>query len=57
MGRGILAHTPWGEIAYALAGRAGYERLRRSDEQGRSAPVRETLAELFGGEPTLILLD
>ena len=56
MGEGILAHTPWGEIAYALAGRAGYERLRRSDEQG-VAPGAETLAELFGGEPTLILLD
>ena len=28
MGEGVLAHTPWGEIAYALAGRAGYERVR-----------------------------
>ncbi len=56
MGEGILAHTPWGEIAYALAGRAGYERLRRSDERG-VAPGAETLGELFGGEPTLILLD
>ena len=56
MGEGVLAHTPWGEIAYALAGRAGYERLRRSDEQG-VAPGAQTLGELFGGEPTLILLD
>ena len=56
MGDGILAHTPWGEIAYALAGPAGYERVRRSDEEG-TAPGAETLAELFGGEPTLILLD
>ena len=56
MGDGILAHTPWGEIAYALAGRAGYERVRRSDEE-RVAPGAATLAELFGGEPTLILLD
>ena len=56
MGDGILAHTPWGEIAYALAGSAGYERVRRSDEEG-VAPGAETLAELFGGEPTLILLD
>ena len=56
MGEGVLAHTPWGEIAYALAGRDGYERVRRSDEQG-VAPGAATLAELFGGEPTLILLD
>ena len=56
MGEGILAHTPWGEIAYALAGKAGYERLRASDEQG-VAPGAQTLGELFGGVPTLILLD
>ena len=56
MGDGVLAHTPWGEIAYALAGAAGYERVRASDEQ-RVAPGAETLRELFGGEPTLILID
>ena len=53
---GVLAYTPWGEIACALAGREGYERVRRSDE-ARIAPGAETLRELFGGEPTLILLD
>jgi hypothetical protein len=52
----VLAYTPWGEIAFALAGRAGYERVRRSDESG-VAPGAETLAELFGGQPTLILID
>lgn len=56
MGDGILAYTPWGEMAYALAGPAGYERVRRSDEQF-SAPGAETLRELFGQQPTLILLD
>ena len=56
MGDGILAFSPWGEIAYALAGKAGYERVRSSDEQ-RIAPGAETLRELFGGEPTLILID
>ena len=56
MGDGVLAHTPWGEIAYALAGRAGYERVQRSDREG-VAPGAETLRKLFGGEPTLILLD
>ena len=53
---GIRAHTPWGEIAYALAGKQGFERVRKSDEE-RVAPGAETLRELFGGEPTLILLD
>ena len=56
MGDGVLAYTPWGEIAYALAGKEGYERIRRSDETG-IAPGAETLRQLFGGEPALILLD
>ena len=56
MGDGVLAHTPWGEIAYALAGKDGYARVRASDE-GHVAPGAETLRELFGGEPALILLD
>ena len=56
MEKGLLAYTPWGEIAYALAGREGYDRVRQSDEKG-IAPGAETLSELFGGEPTLILLD
>jgi hypothetical protein len=56
MGDGVKAFTPWGEIAYALAGVKGYERVQRSDEAG-VAPGADTLRELFGGEPTLILLD
>ena len=56
MGDAVLAHTPWGEIAYALAGKDGYARVRVSDEN-HVAPGAETLRELFGGEPTLILLD
>ena len=56
MGGRVLARTPWGEIAFALAGPDGYERVRRSDENA-VAPGAATLRELFGGEPTLILLD
>ena len=52
----LLVYTPWGELAYALAGRAGYERVRKSDQDG-VAPGAATLRELFGGAPTLILLD
>ena len=53
---GVLAYTPWGEIAHALAGTAGYERVRQSDER-RVAPGAETLRALFGDAPVLILLD
>lgn len=56
MEEGVLAYTPWGEIAFALGGKDGYERVRRSDETC-IAPGSETLRELFGGEPCLILLD
>ena len=56
MGPEVLAYTPWGELAYALAGNAGYQRLRKSDEEG-IAPGAETIAELFGDQPALILLD
>lgn len=53
---GLRAYTPWGELAWALAGREGYESVRASDEQ-RVPPGAETVRNLFGGEPTLILLD
>ena len=56
MGDGVLAYTPWGELAYALGGVQGYERLRKSDEEG-IAPGAETIGELFGDQPALILLD
>ena len=56
MDGGQLAFTPWGEIASALGGKDGYERIRTSDEK-RISPGAETIRELFGGEPTLILLD
>jgi predicted AAA+ superfamily ATPase len=56
MGDDVLAFTPWGEIAYALAGREGYERVKKSDLEG-IAPGAETIAELFGERPALILLD
>jgi hypothetical protein len=53
---GLYARSLWGEMAYRLAGREGYERLRRSDED-HVAPGAGTIAELFGHEPALILID
>ena len=56
LGGGIKAFTPWGEIAYSLAGAKGYEIVRASDVD-RTAPGADTLRALFGEKPTLILLD
>ncbi|MFW5655497.1 MAG: ATP-binding protein [Roseicyclus sp.] len=56
MGDGIRAYTPWGEIAHQLGGASGYEILRRSDEE-RIAPGVDTIAELFGEDPVLVVLD
>lgn len=56
MGGGVRALTPWGELAYQLAGASGYEAIRANDEKG-VAPGAENIRALFGGEPTLILLD
>jgi len=56
MGHGIRAFTPWGEIAYGLAGSDGYARIRKSDESG-AAPGAATIKELFGNRPTLVLID
>jgi hypothetical protein len=56
MAAGLRAYTPWGELAFALAGAEGYEKVRPSDVD-HVAPGADTLRELFGGKPTLILLD
>jgi len=54
--KGLLARSLWGQMAYQLAGRKGFERVRKSDET-HAAPGDRTIVELFGGEPTLILID
>ncbi|MFN5162802.1 MAG: DUF499 domain-containing protein, partial [Cyanobacteriota bacterium] len=53
----VLAFTPWGELAVQLAGPAGYERIRNSDRLGAAPPGAETLRELIGERPVLILID
>ncbi len=52
----LKAYTLWGEMAYRLAGREGFARLAESDAK-HVAPGAETIAELFGGQPALILID
>ena len=56
LAKGLRAQTPWGELAFALGGKEGFDIVARSDEQ-HVAPGADTLRELFGGAPTLLLLD
>lgn len=53
---GLSIRTLWGELAYRLGGVASYEYVRVHDEEG-AAPGGDTLRELIGNRPTLILLD
>lgn len=55
LGEGINARTPWGEIAYRLAGKAGYRRV--DDSISSSAPGAGTIRGLLGDGSALILLD
>lgn len=55
IGEGIRAHTPWGEIAYRLGGKAGYRRV--ADSISDAAPGADTIRDLLGDGPALILLD
>ena len=54
---GIITHTLWGELAWQLGGRDGYERVRRADEQ-RIAPTANDIKPIIeGATPALILID
>lgn len=50
---GAHVRTPWGELAYQLA---GPEEAARIEEAG-TAPGKGTLDKLIGDEPTLVMLD
>ena len=52
----FAAKTVWGWIAWALAGREGYELVREQDE-ARVAPGGDRIIELLKRGPSLILLD
>jgi predicted AAA+ superfamily ATPase len=56
LGGDLRAYSLWGDLAYQLAGVEGYRRVESSDRK-HTAPGAETLRELFGGEPTLIMID
>ena len=53
---GTVVRTLWGELAWQLGGREGYEMVRTADEKGVSPG--DTLRQLFRKyEPCLILID
>ena len=51
-----LRKTPWGEIAWQLAGQRGFDLVAEHDAKG-IAPGGDVLRELLGKEPALILVD
>jgi len=53
---GITVRTLWGDLAYQLNGKVGYELIRDNDEK-RINPGAELLGTLIGDEPVLILMD
>lgn len=54
---GLTVRTLWGELAWQLLGKPGYERVARADEKGVS-PGSDILRELLSkAAPCLILVD
>ena len=54
---GITTHTLWGELAWQLGGREGYELMQQADEQ-LIAPSSHTLQPIIErAAPALILID
>ena len=54
---GIVTHTLWGELAWQLGGREGYERVRRADEQRIAPTANDIKSVIEGATPALILID
>ena len=53
---GVDTHTLWGDLAYQLAGKAGYELVRKDDENGTNPGDR--LLDVFDlAGPCIILID
>jgi predicted AAA+ superfamily ATPase len=52
----VKTYTLWGEIAYQIGGRTGYEVVRKSDEQ-RTTPGTQVWEKLIGDDPALIMID
>lgn len=53
---GTKAFTLWGELAYQLKGKEGYEYFREYDER-KTPPQDAVLMDFFGKSKTLIMID
>jgi len=49
--------TLWGELAYQIGGKEGYELIRESDVNTKAAPGTGLFEALIGEQPTLIMID
>lgn len=54
---GIITHTLWGELAWQLGGREGYERVRNADVQMIAPTAQDIKPVIEGASPALILID
>jgi len=52
----VTVHTLWGELAWQLGKKKGFDLVRKSDEM-LVAPGPQFLEELIGDKPALIMLD
>ncbi len=53
----IVIHTLWGELAWQLGGREGYERVRNADVQMIAPTAQDIKPIIEGASPALILID
>ena len=53
----IITHTLWGELAWQLGGREGYERVRNADVQMIAPTAQDIKPIIEGATPALILID
>lgn len=53
----IITHTLWGELAWQLGGREGYERVRNADIQMVAPTAQDIKPIIEGASPALILID
>ena len=54
---GTVVRTMWGELAWQLGGRAGYDMLARYDEQSAPPPTSDIAGLLEGFSPCVVLVD
>lgn len=54
---GVIPHTLWGELAWQLGGKEGYERVKNADIQMIAPTAKDIKPVIEGASPALILID